>query len=120
MKNYHLYIFTQEGCKPCEKLKKHVETLPEDQRLEINFVPLRTFNRQRTALAMELKVDLSPTLVVAVTQHTCVLDADDEYCECFEVEVERTVGASAIIENLPSVLEAYTYAIPEVENAEKD
>ena len=114
MKQYHLYVFTQDACPPCAQLKNYVETLSEDERAELDFVPLKTASGQRTALAEELAVELTPTLVVCHETISCEIDSDDEeYCELEEESVERFVGAAAIIENLDSVLDAYTYAHPE-------
>ena len=114
MKQYHLYVFTQESCPPCERLKNYVNTLTEDERSELDFVPLKTATGQRTALAEELSVELTPTLVVTHETISCEIDNDDEeYCELEEESVERFVGAAAIIENLDSTLDAYTYSHPE-------
>jgi hypothetical protein len=114
MKHYKLYVFTQDACAPCARLKNYVETLSEDERAELDFVPLKTASGQRTALAEELAVELTPTLVVCHETISCEIDSDDEeYCELEEESVERFVGAAAIIENLDSVLDAYTYAHPE-------
>jgi thioredoxin-like negative regulator of GroEL len=113
MKNYHLYVFTQDGCPPCAKLKNHVATLPEEQRAEIDFVPLK-IDGQRSALATELSVDLTPTLVVVHEHVECQLDRDgDEDCDYVEESVERFIGATSIIEHLPATIDAYTYAVAE-------
>jgi len=121
MKHYHLYCFTQEGCDPCTKVKEHVATLPEPQRAEIQFVPLKVKHKQqpygegrRTALAEEHDITLTPTLLVVDETLSCSLDADgDEYCDGVEISVERFVGATDIIKHLPSTLASYTYAIDE-------
>lgn len=114
MKTYELYVFTQDGCAPCDRLKDHVQTLTEDERAELHFVPLKTASGQRTALAEELSVDLTPTLVVVHEEVACQLDADgDEDCDYREESVERFVGANDIIEHLQATLDAYTYAHPE-------
>lgn len=114
MKNYHLYVFTQEHCSPCERLKEHVNTLAEAEQAELDFVPLRTRSGNRTALAEELAVELTPTLVVTHETVACEIDQDDEeYCELEEESVERFVGANSIIEHLQATLDAYTYAHPE-------
>ena len=113
MKNYHLYVFTQDGCPPCATLKNHVATLPEEQQAEIDFVPLK-IDGQRSALATELSVDLTPTLVVVHEHVECQLDRDgDEDCDYVEESVERFIGAKAIIEHLPATIDAYTYAVAE-------
>ena len=63
MKQYHLYVFTQDHCAPCTRLKDHIETLTQSEKAELDFVPLKTPTGARTALAEELSVELSPTLV---------------------------------------------------------
>ena len=114
MKTYELYVFTQESCAPCTRLKDHVQTLTEAEQAELHFVPLKTASGQRTALAEELSVDLTPTLVVVHEEVACQLDSDGfEDCDYREESVERFVGANSIIENLNSTLESYTYAHPE-------
>ena len=114
MKNYKLYVFTQDGCGPCDRLKDHVKTLTEDEAAELDFVPIKTASGSRTALAEELSVDLTPTLVVVHEEVACHLDADgDEDCDYVEESVERFVGANNIIEHLQATLDAYTYAHPE-------
>ena len=114
MKNYHIYVFQQEHCPPCQRLKEHVKTLTEAEQAELDFVPLKTASGNLTALADELSVELSPTLVVTHETVSCEIDKDDEeYCELEEEAVERFVGANAIIEHLQATLDAYTYAHPE-------
>ena len=115
MKQYHLYVFSQDGCAPCSKLKNHVQTLSEAERAEVDFVPLRTASGARTALAEELNVELTPTLVVVHETVACNYspEDDDEFCDFYEESVERFVGAKDIIKNLESTLRAYTYAHPE-------
>ena len=114
MKQYHLYVFTQESCPPCERLKNYVNTLTEDERSELDFVPLKTATGQRTALAEELSVELTPTLVVTHEDLLCSIDEDgDEFCDQHEQSVERFVGANDIIEHLGATIDAYTYAHPE-------
>jgi thiol-disulfide isomerase/thioredoxin len=113
MKSYELYVFTQPGCPPCDRLKAHVNCLTEAQRASLHYVPLRAPNGERTALAEELEVELTPTLVVTYEGLSCKLDADgDEDCDYTEEPVERFIGANAIIENLDSTIDAYTYANP--------
>jgi hypothetical protein len=113
MKQYELYVFTQPECPPCEKLKAHVTTLTQPQQDSLHYVPLRTASGQFTALAEELGVELTPTLVVTYEGLQCRIDADgDEDCDYTEEVVERFIGANAIIENLDSTIDAYTYANP--------
>ena len=114
MKAYELYVFTQPNCPPCERLKAHVSCLTEAQRASLHYVPLRAPNGNFTALAEELGVELTPTLVVAYEGLHCKVDADgDEDCDYVEQSVERFVGANSIIEHLQATLDAYTYAHPE-------
>ena len=114
MKQYHIYVFTQDACPPCERLKNYVNTLTEDERSELDFVPLKTATGQRTALAEELSVELTPTLVVTHEDLLCSIDEDgDEFCDQQEQSVERFVGANDIIEHLGATIDAYTYAHPE-------
>ena len=114
MKTYKLYVFTQDGCSPCDRLKEHVKTLTEDEAAELDFVPLKASSGERTTLAEDLQVELTPTLVVVHEEVSCKLDADgDEDCDYVEQSVERFVGANSIIEHLPATLDAYTYAHPE-------
>ena len=114
MKTYHLYVFTQDNCAPCTRLKDYVNTLTDAEQAELDFVPLKTSSGQRTALAEELSVELTPTLVVTHETVECSLDADGfEDCDLEEEAVERFVGANNIIEHLQSTLDAYTYAYPE-------
>lgn len=111
MKNYHIYVFSQDTCAPCERLKSHVQTLSEDEKAELDFVPLKTASGERTALAEEFAVELSPTLLVVHETKACDIDEDgDEYCDLEEESVERFVGANSIIEHLQATLDAYTYA----------
>ena len=114
MKQYHIYVFTQDACSPCARLKEHCKTLTEDEAAELDFVPLKTATGQRTALAEELAVELTPTLVVCHESLHCEIDTEgDEYCDLEEETVERFVGANNIIEHLQATLDAYTYAHPE-------
>ena len=110
MKHYHVYVFTQDACKPCARLKDFVGTLPKADQDELDFVPFKVEGGQLTALSEELKIELTPTLVVVHEDHDCVNDGDVDWCEFKETEVERIVGANNIIEHLDATLEAYTYA----------
>ena len=114
MKQYHIYVFTQENCPPCTRLKEHLETLTPDELGELDIVPLKTPSGGLTALAEELSVELSPTLVVTHEEISCALDSTgEEFCDQYEESVERIIGAKRIIEKLDSTLDAYTYAHPE-------
>ena len=112
MKKYHIYVFEQESCPPCQRLKAHIQTLPDSEKQELDFVPLKTATGQRTALAEELNVELSPTLVVVHETVECEYDElyGYEFCDLEEESVERFIGANSIIEHLDSTLDAYTYA----------
>ena len=115
MKHYHLYVFTQESCPPCARLKDYCKTLTPEEKSELDFVPLKTAEGARTALAEELNVELTPTLVVVHETVSCDYDAEMgyEFCDLEEESVERFVGANNIIEHLQATLDAYTYAHPE-------
>jgi len=115
MKLYHLYVFTQESCPPCHRLHSYVDhKLTDDEKAELDFVPLKTSDGKRTALAEELAVELSPTLVVVHETKACRVDSDGFVdCDLEEEPVERFVGANNIIEHLDATLDAYTYAHPE-------
>ena len=115
MKQYHLYVFTQDNCPPCTRLKKHLEGLTPEENSELDLVPLKTATGKRTALAEELQVELTPTLVVVHQAVQCDYDPDMgyEFCDLEEETVERFVGANNIIEHLDATLDAYTYAHPE-------
>ena len=120
MKHYHVYVFTQDECSPCTRLKEFVATLPKSDQDELDFVPFKVKSKHqryappknyvRTALAEELDIEMTPTLVVVHEDHECVNDGDVDWCEYKETEVERIVGANNIIEHLDATLEAYTYA----------
>ena len=113
MKHYELYVFTQDNCLPCRRLKNHVKTLPEADQASLHFVPLKAPNGQRTALAEELSVELSPTLVVTYEGEQCSIDSEGfEDCDYTEEPVERFIGANAIIKHLEATIDAYTYAHP--------
>ena len=116
MKQYELYVFTQDNCKPCTRLKDFVNTLPEADRESLHFVPLKTPEGKRTALAEDLGVELSPTLVVTYEGLQCSIDEDGfEDCDYTEEPVERAVGANEIIEHLDVIIDTYTYAHPPIE-----
>ena len=121
MKTYQLYIFTQDDCAPCQRLKDHIATLPLAQQQELHMVPFKVKRKgqpyapgTRTALAEEHNIELTPTLLVVHEEVSCDIDADgDEYCDGLEIPVERFVGANNIIEHLDATLDAYTYVNPE-------
>ena len=114
MKHYHIYVFTQDNCPPCARLKEHVSGLTEAQQAELDFVPLRAADGNYTCLAEDLKVDKTPTLVVVDEEVQCRLEEDGfEDCDYYEEPVERFVGANNIIEHLDATIDAYTYANPD-------
>lgn len=115
MKHYQIYLFTQDECAPCARVKKYCSMqLTEAEQAELHFVPLKTSSGQLTALAEELHVEMTPTLVVCHEDVLCSLDeTGDEFCDMQEESVERIVGGQAIIKGLKSTLDAYTYAHPE-------
>ena len=112
MKNYHLYVFDQDGSDPSLLLKNHLQTLTDSERSELDFVSLTTPSGERSMLADELQVDCSPTLVVVHESVQCDIDwtTDEEYCELEEKPVERFLGVDGISSCLQSTLDAYTYA----------
>ena len=113
MNTYELYVFTQPNWPPWDRLRADVSCRTPSQQSALHYVPLRAPNGNYTALAEELEVELTPTLVVAYEGLHCKIDADgDEDCDYTEEPVERFVGANAIIENLDSTIDASTYANP--------
>ena len=113
MNPYVLYVFTQDNCEPSAKLKDHVKTLPEAQQRAISWVPLKDAEGKFTALADDLCVELTPTMVIVHENLECTLDRDgDEDCDYVEEPVEMFIGANSIIETLQSNIDAYTYANP--------
>lgn len=116
MKSYELYVFTQDECSPCTRLKNYIKTLPEADQSALTFVPMKTATGQRTALAEELGIELTPTLVVTYEGMQCNIDSDGfEDCDYTEEPVERYIGANEIIEHLDATIDAYTYAHAPVE-----
>ena len=113
MKKYHLYVFTQESCPPCTRLKDHVKGLTADEQSELDFVPFRTATGSKTALAEEYGIEMTPTLVVVSLEKQCEEFEGDWYANQTQKEVHKVVGANDIIKDLPSSLDSYTYAHPE-------
>jgi len=113
MKEYHIYVFTQPSCPPCQTLKDYVDCLSDKEQGELDFVPLRTPTGNRTALAEQFDVEKTPTLVVCHDDHNLTIQPDCyEDWDLVEVPVETIVGAAKIIRSLDSTLDAYTYAHP--------
>ena len=123
MKTYQIYLFTQDNCAPCSALKDYIATECTDaEQAEIDLVSFRAARPSqpyatgpRTALAEELDVTQTPTLVVVHEEVACDYDPDMgyEFCDPKEVVVEKIVGNKAIRESLSATLDAYTYAHPE-------
>ena len=115
MKNYHIYLFTQDNSLPCSMVASHLDSLSLAERNEVDVVPLLTAQGERTALAAELCVSFAPTLVVCHETVKCEYDSEVgyEFCELMEESVERLAGAYPICNGLDSTLDAYTYAHPE-------
>ena len=109
MTNINLFVFTQPNCNPCYRLKDYIKQLPSEQQTTIEFCNYKTSNGERTALAEELDVTLTPTLVVANEELVCELPDDEDYEACdFEATViEKIVGATNIITALPGVINNY-------------
>ena len=113
MKLYQLYVFTQDSCPPCTRLKDYINTLSETEKAELKMVPFKASSGSLTALAEDFEVASTPTLVVCHEDLVCAIDDDgDEWCDGKESIVEKIVGATKIIDALPSTLDAYTYAHP--------
>ena len=113
MKSYQLYVFSQDHCPPCQRLKDHVHTVPTSWQNELAFVPLRGPSGDYTDLAKALGVTLTPTLVVTYEGVHCDLDEDgEEDCTYTEEPVDRAVGANEIIKQLPTLMSTYTYVDP--------
>ena len=110
MKNYRLTIFSQDHCNPCIKLKDHIGQLPEGQRFELEVTAYKGADGQPTALAQEAGVSKTPTLVVFSPIIDCEVYEGDEFCSVSYKPVEAVVGTTEIIRQLPSLLDAYTYA----------
>ena len=53
MKQYHLYVFTQDHCAPCHRLKKHIKTLTDAEKSELDFVPLKTADWRSVRLSLK-------------------------------------------------------------------
>ena len=110
MSNTVLFIFTQENCPPCYRLKDFIKTLPSEQQAAITLVPFKTSTGQRTALAEELNIELTPTMVVAAEELVCDVDTDEygfRYCELKDDSIETIVGGQNITTALPGVILNY-------------
>ncbi len=108
MTDISLLVFTQENCPPCYRLKDFVNRMPSEQREQIEFVPMKTASGQRTALAEECNVELTPTLVVAGEHIECEEEDGIEVCDLISDPIETIVGGQAITTALPGVINNYT------------
>ena len=61
MKHYRLFVFTQDNCHPCYRLKDYIKRLPIEQQRELTFYPYRTRTGERTVMAQELGVTTTPS-----------------------------------------------------------
>lgn len=105
-------VFTQPNCPPCYRLKDYINTLPSEQQDAIEFVPFKTPSGEITALADELNIKQTPTLVVAAESLVCE-EADEEgyrACDIKDETVETIVGATNITTALPGVLTNYIFS----------
>ena len=80
----HTYIFTQTNSAPCDRV---LEFLANNKR-DIEVVPLKDADGERTELAEDLCVELTPTMV----------SYDDELEET--VDYSRFVGGNSILKQL--------------------
>ena len=111
MKLYDIYIFVQNNCDSCYRLKDYIYRLPVEQQKEIKIVPFKcsTNSLKRTALAEQLDISVTPTMCITHRDLECELWEGDEYCEMHNTLVEKIEGAVDITKALPSSLSAYTY-----------
>lgn len=109
MSDITFLVFTQENCPPCYRLKEFINRLPSEQSELIEFVPMKTASGQRTALAEECNVELTPTLVVAAEHIECEKADEDgiKVCDFISDPIETIVGGQAITTALPGVLNNY-------------
>lgn len=116
MKHYRLFVFTQDNCNPCYRLKDYIQRLPIEQQREITFYPYRTRTGERTVMAQELGVTMTPSLVVVHEDTICEND-DAVIDQCI---VESIVGAQNIITALPATISDYTYTKTEIDDIHPD
>ena len=112
MTNVSLFLFTQDNCPPCYGLKKFIQTLPSEQQDAIEVLNFKTPSGQRTALAEELNIELTPTLVVANEQVSCELPDENDYEDCSTTvdSIETIVGGQAITTALPGIIDNYIFS----------
>lgn len=116
MKHYRLFVFTQDNCNPCYRLKDYIKRLPIEQQRELTFYPYRTRTGDRTVMAQELGVTMTPSLVVVHEDTICEND-DAVIDQCI---VESIVGAQNIITALPATISDYTYTKTEIDDIHPD
>ena len=116
MKHYRLFVFTQDNCNPCYRLKDYIQRLPIEQQRELTFYPYRTRTGERTVMAQELGVTMTPSLVVVHEDTICEND-DAVIDQCI---VESIVGAQNIITALPATISDYTYTKTEIDDIHPD
>jgi len=116
MKQYRLFIFTQENCPPCYRLKDYVKRLPISQQKELTFYPYKGGDGERTTMAQELGVNMTPTLVVL---HESIIYKDDD-AEMAQCVVESIVGCQNIVTALPATISDYTYTPTEIDDIHPD
>ena len=111
MSNITIFVFTQENCPPCYRLKDFIRTLPSEQQDAIEFVNFKTATGVPTALAEELEIELTPTLVVASEHIECELPDDDDYeaCDRTTDTIEKIVGGQNITTALPGIMSNYIF-----------
>ena len=116
MKHYRLFVFTQDNCNPCYRLKDYIQRLPIEQQRELTFYPYKTRTGERTVMAQELGVTMTPSLVVVHEDTICEND-DAGIDQCI---VESIVGAQNIITALPATISDYTYTKTEIDDIHPD
>ncbi len=116
MKHYRLFVFTQDNCHPCYRLKDYIKRLPIEQQRELTFYPYRTRTGERTVMAQELGVTTTPSLVVVHEDTICEND-DAVIDQCI---VESIVGTQNIITALPATISDYTYTKTEIDDIHPD
>ena len=116
MKHYRLFVFTQDNCNPCYRLKDYIQRLPIEQQRELTFYPYKTRTGERTVMAQELGVTMTPSLVVVHEDTICEND-DAVIDQCI---VESIVGAQNIITALPATISDYTYTKTEIDDIHPD
>ena len=109
MTNTVLLVFTQPNCPPCYRLKDYIRNMPHEEQELIEMVPFKTPDGEKTALATELDIKLTPTLVVANEEMVCEEPDEQGFrvCEFRDDAIETIVGANNIVTALPGVINNY-------------